>query len=547
MQRPLARLVALALILGAASLTGCRGRQTLSSGGGAQPAAGRVAGGATAAKVLTLAWEDDIDSLDPAKAYIVPSWDTNRNIFDALLDYDEKTLDLRPNVAEAWEVSDDGLVYTFRLKADQKFSDGTPLTAEDFRYSWTRILNPTTASPGAGFFNGIVGAKAFSEGKADAVSGLEAPDAQTLRVTLEKPDRAFPYIVAMNFAFPVPRHVVENPEWDYPRKPVGNGRFYLEQWKPSELIVLKRNQNYAAGEPAKVDEIRYILGQQSPQLVQRFEAGEIDILQQIPSGEFAHIQADPRYAQCMVSMPQGAIRYLCMNVEMAPFDKLKVRQAVGHAVNRQNLIKLLNNRAVEAIGILPPTLREHNPALQPLDYDPAKARQLLAEAGLPNGFSTDLFYYQEEDRQRLAEAIQEDLQSVGIKAVLRPTPRSAFQDQAGQPGKVPFAIGEWYQDYPDPSNYLDVLLHSREVRDQSSNNYARYRNPRLDALIDAARHENDATKRTDLYRQAEEIALADVPWVPLHHQVAYIVHQPNVTGVSLHPVTWIRLELVDKK
>lgn len=138
-----------------------------------------------------------------------------------------------------------------------------------------------------------------------------------------------------------------------------------------------------------------------------------------------------------------------------------------------------------------------------------------------------------------------DLQAVGIRANLIPRERDVFADEAGIKDKYAFALGEWYQDYPDPSNFLEVLLHSKHVRDQASNNYARYRNPEVDALLDAAKGETDPGRRTELYREAERLAMADFPWVPLHHEKAYILHQPRVTGVVLHPVDWIRLELVD--
>jgi len=498
-------------------------------------------------KTLTLAWVYAIDTLDPAKAYILPSWDTDRSLFEGLLDYDLNSLDLKPAAAESYEVSDDGKVYTFHLKPDLKFSDGTPITAQDFRYAWMRVLDPKTASPGAQFFTGIVGAQDYLDGNATDVPGIEVPDQRTLKVTLVQPDLAFVNIVALNFAFPLPKKAVEDlgTRWGT-EEMVGNGRYVLCEWRKGELIVLKRNPHFA-GDAPKIGEIRFILGQESPAVVPRFEAGEVDILQDIPPGDFTRLQQDPKYQDCWVSMQQGAIRYLCMNVEEKPFDNIKVREAVAHAVNKERLIKLMNGRAVIANGVLPPTLPQFNPDLKAPDYDPQKSKALLAEAGLADGFRTDMYFYQEETRQKLAEAIQSDLATVGIKVTLRPVQRAVFANDAGIAHKYPFMIAEWYQDYPDPSNYLDVLLHSRQVRPQASNNFARYSNPDVDAVIDEARAEADPEKRTELYRKAEEMAMADVPWVPLHHEMAYVLHQPDVTGVTLHPVDWIRLELVDKK
>ena len=530
-----------------AAVLGCRPTPP-PTGTGAAPASGPGAADTAAGdKTLTLAWVYQIDTLDPAKAYILPSWDTDRSLYEGLLDYDLNSLDLRPAAAEGYDVSDDGTVYTFHLKPDLKFSDGTPVTAQDFRYAWMRVLDPKTASPGAQFFTGIVGAQDYLDGKATDVPGIEVPDPRTLKVTLVQPDLAFANIVAMNFAFPLPKKAVEDlgDKWGTAEL-VGNGRYMLSEWRKGELIVLKRNPSYA-GDPPKIDEIRYILGQESPAIVQRFEAGEVDILQDVPPGDFTRLQQDPKYQDCWVSMQQGAVRYLCMNVEEKPFGNIKVREAVAHAVNKERLIKLMNGRAVVANGVFPPTLPQFNPDLKAPDYDLEKSKALLAEAGLPDGFRTDMYYYQEETRQKLAEAIQSDLAAVGIKVTLRPVQREVFANEAGIAHKYPFMIAEWYQDYPDPSNYLDVLLHSRQVRAQASNNFARYKNPKVDAVIDEARAEADPQKRTELYREAEEIAMADVPWVPLHHEKAYILHQPNVTGVTLHPVSWIRLELVDKK
>ncbi len=527
------------------ALAGCGGKRSEGPGLASSAPTGAPADGSPAAKSITLAWVYDIETLDPAKAYILPSWDTDKLIFRALLGYERDSLELKGEAAENWTVSDDGTVYTFAIAPGQKFSDGSPCTAKDFRYAWMRILDPDVASPGAQFLTDIVGATEYLAGEADDVPGIEVVDDLTLRVTLATPNLAFLNVVAMNFAFPVPQHVVEDPSHDFAKHPIGNGPYKLSEWRAGELIILDRNEHYSLGDRPIVDNIRFIMGQNAPQIVPRFEAGEVDILQDIPTGEFSRLQNDPQYENCWVSMSQGAIRYIFMNVEMPPFDNIKVRQAVWHAIDRERLIKLMNGRAELATGVLPPTLPQHDPDLEGPIYDPDRSRALLAEAGYADGFDVDFYYYQEELRQKLAEAIMSDLQAVGIRANLIPRERDVFADEAGIKDKYAFALGEWYQDYPDPSNFLEVLLHSKHVRDQASNNYARYRNPEVDALLDAAKGETDPGRRTELYREAERLAMADFPWVPLHHEKAYILHQPRVTGVVLHPVDWIRLELVD--
>jgi ABC-type transport system substrate-binding protein len=537
-------------VLGAAALAmvlvGCGGKDDSASGGSASGVSGDGgASGSGGDKSLTLAWVYDIETLDPARAYILPSWKTDKLIFRALLGYEMNSLELTGNAAERWEVSEDGTEYTFYLVPDQKFSDGTPCTAEDFRYAWMRVLDPEMASPGAQFFTDIVGASAYLAGESDDVPGIEVVDDLTLKVTLATPNLAFLSIVAMNFAFPVPQHVVEDPDHDFAKEPIGNGPYKLAEWRPGELIVLDRNEHYDWGEQPTVDEVRFIMGQGAPQIVQRFEAGEVDILQDIPPGEFNRLRSDPTYEDCWVEMSQGAIRYIFMNVEMPPFDDIRVRQAVWHAVDRERLIKLMNGRADLATGVLPPTLPQHNPDLEGPRHDPELSKSLLADAGFPGGFESDFYYYQQELRQKLAEAIQSDLAEVGIRINLIPRERDVFADEAGIADRYPFAMGEWYQDYPDPSNFLEVLLHSKHIRPEASNNYARYSNPAVDALLDEAKGEANPERRTELYRQAEELAMADYPWVPLHHEKAYILHQPHVSNVNLHPVDWIELEIVD--
>jgi oligopeptide transport system substrate-binding protein len=518
------------------------------------------AGAARERNTLRLAWRADPQSLDPAISYDTMSWPFVRLMFRSLLDYDDG-VGLVPSLAEAMPtVSPDGRTYTFRLKQGVRFSTGRELIADDFVYSLERILDPKTRSPGDGFFRNILGARAFQKAReqqgeiagnpggrgadgATRVAGLRALDRYTLQIRLQDPDLAFRNIMAMPFAAAVPREEVERYGEDFFRHPVGVGPFVLKEWIRGVRLRFERNPlYYLEGEP-RLDAVELAIGADPLTQQMMFERDELDLIQSIPAPDFVRLTASPRWKPYLHHILLNAIWYLSLNCEMPPFNDLRVRQAMNYAVDKARVLKVVNGRGVPARGVLPPDMPGHRPDIQGYPYDPAKAKQLLAAAGYPGGFSVPLLVGTDvSEWAKICEAVQQDLSEVGVRVQLRTVAGPVMNELVGQRQRVPLAFSGWFQDYPDPGDFLDVLFNGDRIVPVHCNNIAFYSNPEVNALLRSAATETDAGRRIRFYQDAERIIVRDAPWVFLYHPVDYRLRQPRVRNYTMHPVWPERLE-----
>jgi ABC-type transport system substrate-binding protein len=232
-----------------------------------------------------------------------------------------------------------------------------------------------------------------------------------------------------------------------------------------------------------------------------------------------------------------------MNTEMKPFNNVLVRRAVNYAINKTRLVRLTGGFATVANGIVPPAMSWTNPGVLRYDYNPQKARAMLHEAGYPDGFKTTLAYMQDNPIfVRLAEDIQQDLQQVGIDASLRPANSAAFDIEASSRHQVPCGVWGWLQDYPDPSDFLDVLFNGEHITDTDCNNVSFYNNPNVNRLLDQAMQSMNPNERTRLFREVEDDIMRDAPWAPLIHEVYPVLYNPRVHGTQPHPVWLWRYE-----
>jgi ABC-type transport system substrate-binding protein len=268
----------------------------------------------------------------------------------------------------------------------------------------------------------------------------------------------------------------------------------------------------------------------------QWENGTLDVLASVPAADYPRIKQDPKLARSLLEEAVPTTWYLGMNTRMAPFDRPKVRQAVNHAVNREALLRLLNGRGVKATSILPSKMPGHQPELDLYPYDPERARALLKEAGLPDGFTTTFWVISRDDTMRVAEGVQADLAAVGIKAQIKPAILSSYLTAIHTANTTPLFHGGWYADFPDPSGFLDPLFHSNQIRPTNCNNAAYYANPKVDALLDRARPTSVGEERLQLYREAERLIMGDAPWAPLYYEVETRLVRPGVTGVKIHPM-----------
>ncbi len=497
-------------------------------------------------RALRIAIPSDARTLDPAIAYDVVTWPLVRAVFHGLIDYDDD-LALIPWQSDGWEISDDGATITFHLTPGITFSNGREVTAEDYVYTLTRLLDLKTKSPGQGFFRNIVGSAAFQDGDAPNVAGLDAKGRYTFEIRLQKPDPTFLHVMAMPFAYVVPKEAVSATGGEFARNPVGSGAFVLSEWKRGSWMRFKRNLNYAWPERVKLDAFEIVVGGDGALHMMMFERGELDIANVtdvgIPDPDFVRVMKDPVLKEYVESQPLNAVRYLSMNTEISPFDNVLVRQAVNYAVDKKRIIRLMSGRGVPARGVLPPGMPGFNPHRTGYPYTPAKAKQLLREAGYPEGFETELWINANMNTEvRQSQAIQQDLAKVGIKVSIKAVTGATRIEAVGRRKTVPMAHFGWYQDYPDPSNFLDVLLSGHRITEVNSNNVAFYDNSEVNDLLSRAAYDLDPQHRLSLYQQAESIIVDEAPWVFLYHPNMYILRQPWLHGLDLNPVWPIRYE-----
>lgn len=550
MRRGVALSVGLAVL--ALVAPGCRRTPGLSAAG-SDPKRGGI---------LRLAVQTDIQSLDPAIAYDTFSWPLVRLVYQSLLDYDEGTT-LVPKLAEQMPAaSADGRTYTFRVRKGVRFSNGRELVARDFIYSVERILDSQTQSPGEGFFRNIRGARAFQKAREKdgdlarergitrerwtnptRVAGLQELDRYTLRVELEEPDLTFLNIMAMPFASAVPREAVAMYGEQFYCHPVGTGPFILREWRRGARMRFRRNPQYFVPGQPHLDGVDVMVGGDSVVHQMMFERGELDLEWEIPLPDFVRIMGDPKWKPLVDSELVARTSYLALNCELKPFTDIRVRRAMNYAINKERVLQIISGRGVIARGVLPPTMPGYDPHLRTYPYDPARARHLLAEAGYRDGFSVPLWVRADTGQEvRIAEAIQQDLAEVGIKADLKTVAFATLIDAMGRRKNVPLGLFGWSQDYPDPSNFLDVLLRGDRIVEVNCNNAAFYSNPKVDDLLRRAARDTHAKRRLGIYQQVEQMVVDDAPWVFLLHPLHFTLRQPWLRDHRLHPVWSERYE-----
>ena len=455
----------------------------------------------------------------------------DKRLFSGLVSFDP-SLNLTPDLAERWEVSPDGLVYTFHLRQNARFHNGRPVTAQDIVYSWERAANPALESDTVLTYLGdILGVRAMTEGTADHISGLTIIDDQTLQVTIDAPKPYFLLKLTFPTTFVVDKANVESGEEWY-RNPNGTGPYKLIEWKRFERQVYEANQDFYLGAPR----IPYIVVQLYSGAGERlYESGEIDITGVYSVERFTD-PTEPLHNELLTGVSL-CTHYMVFDTTRPPFDDAKVRKAFSMAFDRQKYVDVvLQGHALPASGLYPPGLPGFNLALKGLPYDPAQARQLLAEskyggpAGLPPIVFSDIGIgtYVNGDVAALAEMWEQDL---GVTITVENLEPNYYYDQiyAGNHGQL--IRGGWCADYPDPENFADVLFHT-----SSQQNNGGYSNPQLDALLEAARVEKDVTKRIAMYQQAEQLLVDDAAALFTSYSLSYQLVKPYVKGYVFTPI-----------
>jgi len=485
---------------------------------------------------MTVTYKDDVSTLDPAIGYDWQNWSMIKSLFDGLMDYAPGTTDLVTDLAESYTVSEDGLTYTFKLREGVLFHNGRAMTAADVKYSLDRVVNPETQSPGAGFFDSIAGFEAASAGEAEGLAGIEVVDDHTVRFTLSRPDAPFLHKLALNFAHVVPKEAVE--EWgaDFGKHPVGTGAFKLAEWTLGQRVVFERNADYYQAGVPRLDSIVFEVGQEPIVATLRLQRGEVDIAGDgIPPAKFLEITQDPQYADFIVKGNQLHTGYITLNTQMAPFDTPAVRQAVNMAINKDRIVRIINGRAVPANQPLPPLMPGYAEDYAGYAFDPAAAKALLAEAGLADGFETELYVANTDPQPRIAQAIQQDLAEIGIRASIKSLAQSNVIAAGGEADQAPMIWSggmAWIADFPDPSNFYGPILGCGGAV-PGGWNWAWYCNAELDAMATEADSMADpaqADARIALWRDVYLAVMEDAPWVPVFNEQRYTLRAPTLGG-----------------
>ncbi|ARE41228.1 Dipeptide-binding ABC transporter, periplasmic substrate-binding component [Rhodovulum sp. P5] len=485
---------------------------------------------------MIVTYKDDVSTLDPAIGYDWQNWSMIKSLFDGLMDYQPGTTELKKDLAEDYTISDDGMTYTFTLHKGVTFHNGREMTAEDVKYSLDRVTNPKTLSPGAGFFGSIAGYDAMAAGEAESLSGVTVIDPYTIEIKLSRPDATFLHVMAINFSSVVPKEVVEEYGQDFGKHPVGTGAFYLEDWTLGQSLTFARNTDYWNAGVPKLDQITFEIGLEPIVALLRLQQGQADIPGDgIPPAKFLEVTQDPAYKDFVIEGGQLHTGYITMNVNMAPFDNVKVRQAVNMAINKDRAVRIINGRAVPANQPLPPTMPGYAPDYEGYAYDPAAAKALLAEAGFPDGFETELYVYNTDPNPRIAQSFQQDLAAIGIKAEIRSLAQANVIAAGGEPDQAPMIWSggmAWIADFPDPSNFYGPIL-GCDGAVQGGWNWSWYCNKDLDAKAveaDAMVDPAMAAEREEKWREIYLAIMEDAPWVPVFNEQRFTMRSAKLGG-----------------
>ena len=517
---------------------------TACGGGGNKPAnnpGGEAADGKAAeGKILRTNNSSEPGTLDPALATGThDSWPM-QHMYEGLMKYNEKG-ELVQGVAKEMKVSDDGLTYTFTLRDDAKWSNGDPVTAQDFEFSWKRVLNPETASEYSYQLYYLKNGEAYNNGKAtvDQV-GVKALDDKTLEVTLESPTEYFPSLTAFYTYYPVQKKTVEaNPDWAKDPKNgllVSNGAFKCVDWKHNEAIELVKNDQYYDADKVKLAGIHFDIIEDQNTAWQRYEGGEYDFLYNPPATIVQKLKQEKNPELTIAD--ELSTYYYEINTETKPLNNAKVREALSLAIDRKSIVENITQAGqVPAEGMVPYGLkddadkdfREANGNL--IKMDDKEAAKLLEEGLAEENMTKDdlngmvIVYNTDENHKKIAQAIQEMWNSkLGISLKLENMEFQTLIDRRRQ-GDFSIARAGWVGDYADPMTMLDLFTTG------NPQNNSRWGDPEFDKLIKTAKTTLDSKERMDSMKEAEKILMRDKPVVPIYFYTATYVTKPNVKGV----------------
>ncbi|WP_078547764.1 ABC transporter substrate-binding protein [Litchfieldia alkalitelluris] len=479
--------------------------------------------------VLNFATNQDIPHLDPHATAANTSFRVTYMLYDRLVTYDGTDTEPKPQLAEKWEVSDDGLTYTFFLRKDATFHDGTPVTAEAVEYSFIRAID--VGKSAAGIFAKVIDKDSF-----------EIIDDHTINITLKKPFGPFVKTLGTVFGNILNPNLADHHGDDLGEgyladKEVGSGPYVLESWDRGQKLVLKRNENYWGDTPT-METVNILIIPEPSTARLMLEKGEIDLIDETMISPDVLLEMDGKNGVEVVESPGYGIDYFPINMTKQPLDNKLVRQAIAHAINYDVIIENIFLGGGDRIGgIVPSGMFGFNEATKIYEYDLDKAKSLLKEAGQEDGFTMELAISENNEvRKNIAVMLQSDLAKIGITVEIKTYAWPTFLDLVTS-GKHDIGLVSWTPDYPDPDYNLWYFVHSESKG--PGFNLAFYENDRVDELLEKGRKSVDDSERDAAYKEIQDIMAEDVPYIFIAQKSIKAPMKNWVKGYEINPMnTW---------
>lgn len=486
---------------------------------------------AFAQKTLVISIQSDPTGFDPEAVLNNTSGFVMSAVFDSLVSYKPGTVDVAPGLAESWDISSDGLTYTFHLRQGVMFSDGTPFDANTYVKSLDRLFDKT--DPAYIYNTGPV--EGYIDFTYDPVDTYKALDDNTVEFVLKHPFAPFLTSLAMAWNGVVSPAAALKYGKDFRNNPVGTGPFVFKEWVHNDHVTLDANPDYWGGKP-KVDRVIFKVIPDAQTALLQMKQGQVHILADVSSQIIPAIKSDSNLK--LVTQPGLTVNGLTFPTTTKPFDDVRVREALNYAIDRDAINKsLYNDLAVSMTSPLPEAQWGYTPDLERYDYDPEKAKELLAEAGYPDGFKAELLAYNSARGynpagSQMAVAIQSYFKKIGVDVSIQQMEFGAFLSKVRVGDYDGMAMTGWSGDNGDPDNFLYELFSSATIPVGNTSNYT---NEQVDSLLAQAQKETDHDGRIALYQQAQQLIWHDAPWLFLNNTLQVRATTSNVTGFVLNP------------
>ncbi|USG63898.1 ABC transporter substrate-binding protein [Brevibacillus ruminantium] len=495
-------------------------------------------------KQLIIGRGADTKSLDPIRETDGETFKVTENIYETLVSYEDTNTTVIPGLAESWEISEDGLTYTFKLRQGVKFHDGTDFNAEAVKFNFDRWMDKSNKyhnPEGFPYYTDMFGG--YKGDPDHAIKEVKVVDSNTVQFILNRTQAPFLANLGMSpFAIASPKAIEGGKLGD---EPVGTGPFKFAGWKRNDIITLEKNPDYWNKEYPKLDKVVFKVIPENTARLTALTSGEIDLMDGLNPDDADAVKENKDLQ--LILRPSMNVGYLAFNTEKKPFDNPKVRQAIGHAINKPEMVKAFYSGLGEpATNPMPPSLWGYNDQIKDRDYNLEEAKKLLAEAGFPNGFKVQFLAMPVPrpyipDGKKMAEAIQQDLKKIGIEAEIATMEWATYLEKTRQ-GEYEMCLLGWTGDNGDPDNFLYTLLDKNTI---NGNNIPRYSNEEVHQLLLKAQSASDQKERETLYKKAQELIFNDAPLVPIAHSTPPIAAKAGVTGYQPHPKGSESVEKVD--